>query len=86
MKTAISLSDTLFRKAEQTANNMGIKRSQLFVLALEEFIAKHHGELVTKRLNEVYEKIGEKIDQDEFARDLDGGLESLRNFTKDDAW
>ena len=82
MKTAVSLSDALFVKAEQTAHHMGIKRSQLFVLALEEFIAKYHGEMVTKKLNAVYEK----IDQSEFARDLNVGLESLRNFTKDDTW
>jgi mRNA interferase MazF len=38
MKTAISLSDTLYEKAEQTASYMGIPRSKLFALALEEFI------------------------------------------------
>ena len=40
------------------------------------------GELITKKMNEVYEK----INQDEFTRDLDVGLESLRNITKDDTW
>ena len=82
MKTAISLSDNLFEKAEQTARYMGIKRSQLFVLALEEYISKHNGDMITQKLNEVYAK----IDQDEFARDMDVGLESLRNLTKDDTW
>jgi len=82
MKTAISLSDTLFEKAEQTAHYMGIPRSQLFVIALEDYIVRHNGELITKKLNEVYDK----VNQDEFARDLDVGLESLRNLTKDDTW
>ena len=82
MKTAISLSDSLFEVAERTAHYMGIKRSQLFVLALEEYINRHNGELITKKLNEVYGS----MDQDEFARDLDVGLESLRNLTKDDTW
>jgi hypothetical protein len=41
-----------------------------------------NGEMITKKLNEVYEK----VNQDEFARDLDVGLESLRNLTKNDAW
>ena len=82
MKTAISLPDKVFLAAEQTAHYMGIKRSQLFVLALEEYINRHNGELITKKLNEVYGQ----IDQDEFARDLDVGLESLRNLTKDDTW
>jgi metal-responsive CopG/Arc/MetJ family transcriptional regulator len=82
MKTAISLSDTLFEKAEQTAHYMGIKRSRLFVIALEDYIIRHNGEMITKKLNEVYEK----VNQDEFSKDLDVGLESLRNLTKDDAW
>ncbi|MDR2716943.1 MAG: ChpI protein [Treponema sp.] len=82
MKTAISLSDTLFEKAEKTAYYMGIPRSRLFVIALEDYISKHNGEMITKKLNEVYEK----VNQDEFTRDLDVGLESLRNLTKNDTW
>jgi hypothetical protein len=82
METAISLSDTLFEKAEKTANYMGIPHSQLFVIALEDYIRRYNGEIITKKLNEVYEK----INQDEFARDMDVGLESLRNFTKNDTW
>jgi hypothetical protein len=38
--------------------------------------------MITKKLNEVYEK----INQDEFTRDLDVGLESLRKLTKNDTW
>jgi len=82
MKTAISLSDNLFEKAEQTAKYMGIPRSRLFVIALEDYIAKHNGEMITEKLNEVYGK----INKDEFSRDLAVGLESLRNFTKNDTW
>jgi metal-responsive CopG/Arc/MetJ family transcriptional regulator len=82
MKTAISLSDALFEKAEKTARYMGINRSRLFVIALEDYLTKHNGEMITKKLNDVYEK----INQDEFARDLDVGLESLRNLTKNDTW
>ena len=82
MKTAISLSDTLYEKAEQTAQYMGISRSKLFVNALEEYIIRHNGEMITQKLNKVYEK----INQDEFARDLDVGIESLRELTKNDTW
>jgi hypothetical protein len=31
---------------------MGIKRSQLFVLALEEFIANHNGNMITEKITE----------------------------------
>ncbi len=82
MKTAISLSDSLFYVAEQTASYMGIPRSKLFSLALEEYIARHNGELITQKLNEVYEK----INPDEFAGDRNAGLESLRSLTKNDSW
>ena len=82
MKTAISLPDNVFLAAEQTAHYMGIKRSQLFVLALEEYISKHNGEMITEKLNQVYDK----LDRDEFAGDMDVGLESLRNLTKNDTW
>jgi predicted transcriptional regulator len=82
MKTAISLSDTLFDRAEQTACYMGIPRSRLFALAVEEYIVRHNGDMITEKLNEVYDK----VNQGEFAKDLDVGLESLRKLTKDDAW
>ena len=82
MKTAISLSDALFEKADKTAHYMGISRSRLFVIALEDYIIKHNEEMITKKLNEVYEK----INRDEFSSELNVGLESLRNLTKNDAW
>ena len=82
MKTAVSLSDTLYEKAEQTAQYLGISRSKLYSNALEEYIFKHNGEMITQKLNEVYEK----IDPEEFARDLDIGIESLRELTKNDSW
>jgi metal-responsive CopG/Arc/MetJ family transcriptional regulator len=40
MKTAISLPDILYEKAEKTALYMGIPRSKLFSMAVEEFIEK----------------------------------------------
>jgi metal-responsive CopG/Arc/MetJ family transcriptional regulator len=82
MKTAISLSDVLFEKAEETASYMGINRSKLFALALEEFIIRHNGNMITEKINEVYEK----IDQTEFEPHLNVILESQRNATKNDAW
>jgi len=61
---------------------MGISRSKLFVNALEEYIVRHNGEMITQKLNEVYEK----INPDEFTQDLDIGIESLRELTKNDTW
>jgi len=79
MKMVVSLSDELFEKAEKNARYMGMPINRLFVPALEDYISKHNKEMITKKLNEVYEK----INQDEFTKDLNVGLESLRNLTND---
>ena len=95
MKTAISLPNALFEKADQAAQYMGISRSKLFVNALEEYIIRHNGEMITQKVNEVYEKINPVYSAeaesrgsppDDFSRDLDIGIVSLRELTKNDAW
>jgi len=82
MKTAISLSDSLFMVAEETAQYMGVNRSQLFALALEDYVARHNGDMITEKLNEVYGK----INRDESNSGLDVGLQSLRDLIKNDVW
>jgi hypothetical protein len=81
MKTAISLSN-VFAKAEETASYMGIPRSKLFAIALEEFIIRHNGSMITEKINAAYEK----IDQPEFNPPLNIILESQRNAVKNDTW
>ena len=54
MKTAISISDTVFRSAEQLAARLGMSRSELYSTALAELIEKHRDDLVTSRLNSVF--------------------------------
>ena len=61
---------------------MGIPRSKLFSMAVEEFIERHNGQIITEKINEVYEK----IDQNEFDNYLNIGLEPIRNLTKNDTW
>jgi metal-responsive CopG/Arc/MetJ family transcriptional regulator len=82
MKTAISLSDALYEKAEETAMYMGLKRSQFYAIALEEFISKYSGKMITEKINEVYEK----IDAKQFEPYLNVGLEPIRKLTKNDSW
>ena len=55
MKTAISIPDDEFQKAEKLAARLGMSRSELYRSALAEFISKHSEEAVTERLNELYE-------------------------------
>ncbi|MDR0475353.1 MAG: ChpI protein [Treponema sp.] len=82
MKTAISLSDSLYERAEETALYLGIPRSKLYAMALEEFILKYNGKMITEKINEVYEK----IDTKEFEPYLNAVLEPARNLTKNDSW
>ena len=82
MKTAISLPDTLYEKAEETASYMGIPRSKLFALALEEYISRYNGKMITEKINKAYEK----IDIKEFEPHQNIVLESVRNLTKNDTW
>jgi metal-responsive CopG/Arc/MetJ family transcriptional regulator len=82
MKTAISLPNVLYEKAEETASYMGVKRSKLFAIALEEFIIRHNANMITEKINRVYEK----IDQAECKPHLNMILESQRNATKNDTW
>ena len=54
MKTAISLNDSLMDKADQTAKEMGISRSRLFSLALQDFLRHRRMSEITEQLNRVY--------------------------------
>jgi metal-responsive CopG/Arc/MetJ family transcriptional regulator len=82
MKTAISLPDTVFFEAEETAHNLGISRSALYLNALIEYLKKNNRKNITQRLNEVYTDDYYK----EFEPISDAALESIRELTKNDTW
>ena len=63
MKTAISISDKLFKIAEKTAKKYGISRSNLFSKAIEEFINTHNPQDITNALNNIYENTNSQIDK-----------------------
>ena len=81
MKTAVSLPDRLYEEAERTAQAMGLRRSQLFAKALEEFIERRRRENITERLNEVYSH----AIPNQFSEISNAGLESLRDLTRNDS-
>ena len=57
MKTAISLPDMLFHRADAFAERAGISRSELYATALEEYLARRDGDRVLARLNAVYGQV-----------------------------
>lgn len=59
MKTAASVPDEIFMKAEQLARRLKKSRSELFSNALAEYIARHSPDRVTETMNRVCAEIGE---------------------------
>ena len=57
MKTAISIPDDVFRKAEYLAKKRGLSRSQFYVMALKAFVCEPD-DGITEALNGVYGEQG----------------------------
>jgi len=80
MKTAISIPDEIFEKAERTAKKLGVSRSELYAKAIRDFIEHHRRENLTEKLNEIYST-------DESASGLDPHLMSLQTLSlKREEW
>jgi metal-responsive CopG/Arc/MetJ family transcriptional regulator len=54
MKTAISLDGELLKEADQTARALGLSRSRLFSLALENYLRHRRQEQLLDQLNQAY--------------------------------
>lgn len=59
MKTAISIPDEIYRRAERLAKKTKRSRSRLFSDALNEYLARHGDDDVTETMNRVVETVGE---------------------------
>jgi metal-responsive CopG/Arc/MetJ family transcriptional regulator len=54
MKTAISIDESLFRKAEKLSSKLQVSRSQLFAQALEYLIERSETLEIIQKLNAIY--------------------------------
>jgi hypothetical protein len=63
MKTAVSIPDEVFEKAERLARRMKKSRSEVFSRALSEYVARHAPDHVTETMNEVCDEIGLEPDR-----------------------
>lgn len=90
MKTAISLPDELFRKAELSATKLRVSRSQLYAQALREFLERDGPESVTARLNQVYLQQRGHMDANLQRAAIEGVERRLgvsgRNFHRGEIW
>ena len=55
VKTAISIQESLFDRVNELAEELQIPRSQLFSLAVEEFIRQHENRGIFEALNDAYD-------------------------------
>lgn len=54
MKTAISIPDTIFNEVDKFAREHNYSRSEVFVIAIQEFLKKQESQRLLDALNEVY--------------------------------
>lgn len=62
MKTAISIPDQLYERAEELARRLGKSRSQVYREALADYLARREPTAVTSSLDEVIHDLGDDID------------------------
>ena len=74
MKTAVSVPDDVFDRAEALARRERRSRSEVYSAALREYVARHAPDEVTEQLDRVIAEVGET--DDPFARG--GALRILR--------
>ena len=62
MKTAISIPDDLFERAEELADRLDVSRSQLYARAIAVYADRHKSHKVRQRLDEVYARFDSQLD------------------------
>jgi metal-responsive CopG/Arc/MetJ family transcriptional regulator len=63
MKTAVSIPDGVFQKAERLARRMKTSRSELYSRALAEYVARHAPDHVTETMDRVCAEVGDQGDE-----------------------
>jgi len=62
MKTAVSITDELFVKAEKLAKRKKISRSRLYSQAIEEYLAKDEKRKIIEKINKVCDEVDTSLD------------------------
>jgi len=62
MKTAISLPDSVFERAEALAQRLGVSRSELYTKALQAYLKRYNREQILLKLNQVYATESSEVD------------------------
>ena len=59
MKTAVSIPDDIFERAERLALQKQRSRSEVYAAALDEYLARHAHDEVTDKMNRVCDEVGD---------------------------
>lgn len=62
MKTAVSIPDDIFKRAESWARRARQSRSEVYSRALREYVSRHAPDEVTDAMNRVADAINERVD------------------------
>lgn len=62
MKTAVSISDSLFDRAEKYAKKTKLSRSRLYSEALEDYLDRREKSRILDQINRVCEKVDTSVD------------------------
>lgn len=62
MKTAVSIPDELFRRADAVARSLGKSRSQVYREALAEYLLRRDPQHVTASMDAVVDDVGGEVD------------------------
>lgn len=80
VKTAISINDETFRRAEAAAAALGVSRSEFFSRAASLYLAQLDAAQVSTRIDEVLSRLGADV------ADPGAGLQRLEQLTQGDEW
>ncbi len=62
MKTAISVSDDVFKLSEKLAKKLKVSRSKVFALGVQKLAEEHDEEDLIARINKVCEEVDTSVD------------------------
>ena len=63
MKTAVSIPDEVFSETERLARHLKKSRSEVYSLALADYVARHAPERVTEAMDRVAAEVGGESDE-----------------------
>lgn len=68
MKTAISVPDDVFEKAEQLARRENRSRSDVYTAAVREYVARYSPDDLTDTIDRALDALGDGAEPDDFLR------------------